>query len=356
MRCDSCRHYTPVRSGSRGKSILIIKLGAMGDVLRTTFLLPGLKKKYPSSKITWIVAPQSVDILNGNPFLYRILPFNDKAFDILTGEIFDTVINLDLAPASLSLATMAMGKERIGYWLGDDRRVRFSNDAAGRWLEMSAYDDRKKKNTLTYQHWMSSIVGLSRADYEIYTPLAKESVRKADVFKREHRLFGKTVVGINPGAGKRWPLKKWTDDGYRALIRRLSDCGIKVLLLGGPEEKEILEDLARRSDAITTGTGNSLPDFFALVNLCDLVITGDTLAMHAALGLKKNVVAIFGPTSSAEIELYGRGEKVVTPAGCVCCYRPKCSVKPDCMELISPATVWKAVKKYLSPLQAKDLK
>jgi heptosyltransferase-2 len=321
----------------------------MGDVLRTTFLLPGLKEKYPSSTITWIVAPQSVEILQGNPYLSRILPLNEKTFDVLACETFDLSINLDLSPASLSLAALALAKKKIGYYLGTGRKVISSNAFAKQWLDMSAYDEKKKKNRQTYQYWMAQIVGLSRADYEIYTPLNVEASKKAEAFRKKHRLDGTTVVGINPGAGKRWPLKKWTDEGYSAIIRRLAARGIRVLLLGGPEEKEILDKLAKGSSgkAINTGTDNPLPVFFALVDLCDMVITGDTLAMHAALGLKKKVVAIFGPTSSAEIELYRRGTRVVTPASCVCCYRPNCQVQPDCMQLVSTDAVWKAVERYI---------
>jgi heptosyltransferase-2 len=347
--CASCTAYEPVVSPrSKQKNILIIKIGAMGDVLRTTFLLPGLAARYPGARISWIVALQSTGILEGNPYLSRIIPMDSRVFDLLTAEAFDLVVNLDLSPESLALATLAIGK-KAGFTLDARRRIVCSNAAARHWLAMSASDAVKKANDRTYQYWMASIVGLPRADYEIYTPLKKESVAKARAFARAHKLEGGSVVGINPGAGKRWRLKKWTDAGYDAIIKRLLRRGDKVLLLGGPEEKELIARLVRRSGgkAVSAGTQNSLPDFFALLNLCDVLICGDTLAMHAALGLKKNVVAIFGPTSSAEIELYGRGVKVISPAACACCYRPECGVSPDCMRLIPPEAVWTAIEEVL---------
>jgi len=347
ITCAACRDYVPVRSSRKKHSdILIVKIGAMGDVLRSTFLLPGIKAKYPAARIHWIVAPQSTAILEGNPYLHRIIPMNRAVFDILAADVFERVINLDLSPESLSLATLAMGK-KTGFYLDSRRRIVCSNAAARHWLEMSALDDKKKANIRTYQYWMANITGLPRADYEIYTPLAKQSVATAAVFARQNRLRGKIVVGINPGAGNRWRLKKWTDEGYAEIIRRLIKRGNKVLLLGGPEEKGLIAKLVRRSGgkAISTGTQNSLHDFFAFLNLCDTLVAGDTLAMHAALGLKKKVVAIFGPTSSVEIEMYGRGEKVVSPASCACCYRPSCTVQPDCMQLIHPDAVWSAIER-----------
>src|SRR3989339_186947 len=73
-RCAGCRHYLPVLNRRKGtpKKILIVKLGAMGDVLRTTFLLPGLQKKYPRCQITWLVADGSESLLAGNPAIAEI--------------------------------------------------------------------------------------------------------------------------------------------------------------------------------------------------------------------------------------------------------------------------------------------
>jgi len=214
---------------------------------------------------------------------------------------------------------------------------------------MSAFDDLKKKNMATYQRWMSDIAGLPRSDYEIYVPLDSRSVKRAGAFARKHGLKGKTVVGINPGAGRRWKFKKWTDAGYVKLINRLHSRGVKVLLLGGSDEKELIAKLVKNSKgkAVSAGTDNTLLDFFALINLCDIVVTGDTLALHAALGLKKKALAIFGPTASAEIEMYGRGTKVITPAKCRCCYLQNCDVRPDCMKLVSPEKVIEAVESLI---------
>lgn len=348
--CTGCKYFVSFLASGRGKkNILIVKLGAMGDVLRTTFLLPGLKEKYPSSQITWIVAPQSVPVLETNPYLDRIWPFEPKVLAALPLERFDIVINLDLAPESLALATLAVADKRVGYWLDDKRSVMASNSFAVEWLHMSAFDDMKKANRKTYQYWMSKIVGLPQDDYEIYVPLLAAAKEKAAHFAKKNELDGHVVVGINPGAGKRWRLKKWTDDGFVELIKRLDSRGFKVMLLGGPEERDLLAGYMKkmRGRAVNAGCDNTIPDFFALLNLCDVVVTGDTMAMHAALGLKKNVVAIFGPTSAAEIELYGRGTKVVSPASCACCYQPECLVSPDCMEQIPFETVMSALEPYL---------
>ena len=79
-----------------------------------------------------------------------------------------------------------------------------------------------------------------------------------------------------------------------------------------------------------------------------VVVTGDTLAMHLALAQGKRTVVLFGPTSAAEIELYGLGEKVVPEMECLSCYKTSCDFVPNCMDLISTDMVERAVVRQLA--------
>ena len=98
---------------------------------------------------------------------------------------------------------------------------------------------------------------------------------------------------------------------------------------------------------VDTGCKNSLLEFAAIVDLCDLVITGDTLALHIATALNKKIIAMFGPTSANEIELYGNGVKLSSPDGCKCYYKKYCSEEISCMEKISPEMVIEAITHLL---------
>ena len=124
----------------------------------------------------------------------------------------------------------------------------------------------------------------------------------------------------------------------------------QILLLGGPREAERNARIATISPGAVFlgGSGNSLRQFFALVDLCDLVVTGDTLALHVAAALWKKVVALFGPTSEAEIDLYGRGIKLASDAPCVGSYRTRCDVLPTCMERIRVGQVHDAIRQLLT--------
>ncbi len=69
--------------------------------------------------------------------------------------------------------------------------------------------------------------------------------------------------------------------------------------------------------------------------------------MHLSLALGKRTVVLFGPTSAAEIELYGFGEKVVPDMACLSCYKTSCDFVPNCMDLISTDMVEEAVMRQL---------
>ena len=87
--------------------------------------------------------------------------------------------------------------------------------------------------------------------------------------------------------------------------------------------------------------------FAALMSHTNVIVTGDTLAMHLALALERRTVVLFGPTSAAEIELYGLGEKVVPDMTCLSCYKTSCDFVPNCMDLVSTDMVEQAVRRLL---------
>ena len=372
VKCNDCQYYSPVR-----ERVLIIKMGAMGDVLRTTCILTGLKEKYPDSHITWVVEKGSGELLQNIDLIDRVLEFSLETIVLLQAETFDLVLSLDSSAVSASLAEKINAKEKRGFGLNREGKVYPFNPEAEEWFRMGIFDDLKRKNKKTYQEIICGICGtagssvrrgdihgarvgsmnrtpaveFSAENYEIIVNLTDEEKRKAESFSKEKGIDGSSpIIGLNTGAGGRWQFKKWTLDGYLELIKRLhEELGAKVLLFGAEGERERNQWLKGKSPCpvIDTGSGNSLREFFALLNLCDIVVAGDTLAVHAALGLKKKAVVLFGPTSPSEIELYGRGEKVIAPCGCIACYTQRCNRKPSCMDLITVDGVFAAISGFL---------
>jgi heptosyltransferase-2 len=199
---------------------------------------------------------------------------------------------------------------------------------------------------------MAGILGLAGRQHHYVLELGDEERERAAAHLESIGLdLRRPIVGLNTGAGGRWPLKQWREDGYVSLVRRLdARQDMQFLLLGGPAEEERNERLKAKSCVrlFDPGSNNTVRHFAALVDGCDVVVTGDTLAMHLSLARGRRTVVLFGPTSAAEIELYGLGEKVVPDMTCLSCYKTSCDFVPNCMDLISTDMVEHAVVRQLA--------
>ena len=343
MHCDGCAYYAPVT-----ETILIIKLDALGDVLRTTCILDALHRAHPGARVEWMTLDNAKPLFEGNPLVHRVHGFPGTAWVELQTRRFSLVINLDNAQLSSQLATLAQADRKLGYHYDASGHVVPINQDAHEWYEMGLFDDIKYRNSKTYQQIALEICGLPTERRDLHLYLSDDERRWAALQAEAWGLHKRApVIGLNTGSSDRWLHKRWTEDGFVALLQRLADTDPppQVLLLGGPNEMARNASIESRAPgtAINTGGQHNLRQFFAILDLCDLIVTGDTLAMHAAAALGKKVVAMFGPTSRNEIDLYGRGVKLAADLPCVGAYRTDCDVRPTCMERISPATVHQAV-------------
>ncbi|HTU91490.1 MAG TPA: glycosyltransferase family 9 protein [Gemmataceae bacterium] len=349
-----CERFDPVR-----EHILLIKLDAMGDVLRTTALLPLLAKAHPRAALTWITRPESKPLLENNPYLAEVVSYGADSLVHLLARSFDRVINLDAGKLSAGLATAARSPRKDGFLLHEKGHVVPTNEAARRWLEMGIFDDLKRANTRTYQSVMAEILDLPSTGHHYVLELKGLEQEKARTHLQSLGLnLSRPIVGLNTGAGGRWPLKQWRLDGFQELIERLDEeSEVQVLLLGGKTERDRHEWLKKHAQApvFDSGNDNDLRHFTALTAQCAVVVTGDTLAMHVALATGRRVVVLFGPTSAAEIELYGLGEKVVPEMDCLVCYKPSCNYVSKCMDEIGVDMVAEAVKRQLRPASPRSL-
>jgi heptosyltransferase-2 len=343
----TCDRYERVE-----ERLLVVKLDAMGDVLRSTALLPPLMEAHPRAAITWITRTESVPLLQRNPYVAEVLELGPEALAHIQTRTFDRVLNLDASKISAALATAARSSRKDGFVLDERGYVQPTNDAARRWLEAGVFDDIKRRGLSTYQDRMADILGLAGCAHHYVFELADNEVDRAKAHLESLGLdFERPVIGLNTGAGGRWPLKQWRENGYLELVNRLGRRGdVQFLLLGGPGERERTERLkaASKVPMLDPGCDNPVRHFAALLGHSDVVVTGDTLAMHLSLALGKRTVVLFGPTSAPEIDLYGLGEKVVPDMTCLSCYKTSCDFVPNCMDLISTDMVERAVARQLA--------
>lgn len=341
--CASCPVYDPVDT-----RWLIIKLAAVGDVLRTTAILPALRARHPRAHVSWLTESASLPLLAHNPLVDRALGTRALDLAIVAAERFDVCCCLDLDEEAAAIAARCRCERFYGF-RRDERGVLCpGNDSAARWYEMSLWDDKKKANTLSYQRHMLDILELGGG---VGKPMLV--LTDAERTAAAERLAGvpRPRVGLNLGGGGRWKYKRWTLDGFAALAERLAARHRAVpVLLYGPAERALAAELRARltTPCFDAGADNELRAFGALIDACDVLVTGDTLAMHLAIARDVPAVVLFGPTSASEIELYGRGEKIVAAVACQCCYLNDCDVRPTCMDTITVDAVEAACARLLA--------
>jgi ADP-heptose:LPS heptosyltransferase len=346
--CRDCPRFEGVK-----ERILIIKLDAAGDVLRTTSILPAFKKDKPGVSIWWVTENSSKPLLEKNPHIDVLLGTDQAWAGLLASTTFGRAYNFDMSRKAASILSVAGSAAKKGFGLSPEGVVVPLESSAEEWFEMGIFDEIKRANQKTYQWHLFRIAGLDFKGEKPQLVLTEREKQFALQFAGKNKLKRfKKIVGFNIGAGGRWPMKRWRLDGFAWLARKLKKKHpqVGILLYGGPEEREVMPALARKlkNACIPTGTDNTLRQFASLIHLTDVLVSGDTLALHVGIALGKRLVAYFGPTSDSEIELYGRGEKVLPSSPCRCYYQEQCTADVSCMEHLREEDMLAAVERQLA--------
>jgi heptosyltransferase-2 len=315
--------------------------------------LGGVKRQFPESHITWITASSAMPLVP-RTLVDRVWPVSPETLARLHVETFDLVLSLDKEPEVAALAMLAKAREKRGMGVDEKGAVYPLNPEMAYYFRLGLDNQMKfHVNRRTYPDLLAEAIRIpydpALDDYHMdISEKDREEARR--ILLQQGLEPGQPVVGINSGAGGVFVNKDWTFFGYLDLIRELDREKIPVVLLGGDRESQRVSELQRRLKSPyvkEVGTQHSLGLFAALAENCRVIVTGDTLGMHVGLAVGSRVIAIFGSTQPHEIEMFGRGEKVVTPIDCAPCYRRSCDIHPSCMELIRPETVMDAVRRQL---------
>lgn len=313
------------------EKVLIIKAGysefleeerdsrtvSLGDVLRITPLLHLYKDKH----VTWITDEKAFPLLEGNPYIDRLLRLDWLTFHQLQKERFDTLINLEKVPGICAFADDIYTVRRYGFRFDSESRKAKAYESAMEVLAVSSDIESKKSNNKTVQELLFEMVGAkwNGEEYVLgYKPQTKE----------EYDICLNTLVG------KKWPIKAWPTHYWDALERLLKKQGFSVTRQD-TYNQEILTDL------------NAYMDW---INSCRLVVSNDSLGLHLAIALKKITLGLFGPTTHKEIHFYGRGQAILPEKNlsCLPCLSQTCQEGESCLNHINPEQVYNKIKSLIN--------
>lgn len=350
--CKECTHFNPY-----SERILIIKLDAIGDVIRTTPIAEGIKKKYPNAELCWITKQECKFFLENNPYINRIYTYTEENIRILQVQNFDIIINLDKDATATSLINLFNANLKVGYGMSPDGHVIPINKEAEYQYNICMDNwGAKQTNTKTY---IEMLFDISKLTYNKERPNLFLNESKSIYFKEkfyiEHNIKNNNkIIILNTGCGPIYPHKKWTYEGYEKLIKLLlNDSNNIIVLTGAASERERninLYNTFKSNKIINTTEKYDIESFCYLISLCDLIVTGDTMALHTAISLNKKIIAFFGPGPHAETDLFGLGEKMVrTDLECLMCHDQfKCPYNGKCMSMISADTVFEKLQKLIN--------
>ncbi len=328
----------------------------MGDVLMTTALLNPIKKKYPRSYIVWVTEAAAAVLLNNNPLIDKVMPYSLDTYISLKNFKFDLVLNVDKSLRSSSFAMEMKSKDKRGYKLSESGTIVPFNKEAEYAFQMGLDDNLKfYNNSLTGQQILAESFGLKYERDEYILNLDEEQLEFIKKYKKEEKISGDDItVGFNTGCAEQYPNKKLKIEHIANLCKLIhkDHPDVKIALFGGRNEKERNEKIINSLDfpIINTPTDTGLRNGIALMDIADIIITGDTLGMHIGIGLKKIIIPWFNITCSQEIDLYGRGEKVISKEECSPCWKRECDTL-TCLKNIEIDKLYEAIRKEIEKIK-----
>jgi heptosyltransferase III len=328
------------------RSILIIKLRAVGDVLLSTVVTPSLRRSFPDARIDFLTEPPSLDILRGNPSLDETLVFDAATMSglalirMVRKRHYDLVIDLFGNPRTALVTRLSGAPFRVGF------RFRQRAYAYNILVEPRGGLVHNTQFNLDALEAIGVPV-VDRALQFYYSEADEEYVRS---FASGHLAMGDLVIGINTGGG--WYTKRWGLAQYAALADRLiMELSARILLLWGPGQRveaERLQGLMIRAATIPPAT--TLKQLGALLRRCSIVVSNDSGPMHLAAAVGTPVLGIFGPTNPVLQGPYEGQNMTVQKEGldCLGCNLTKCPIGNICMTELSVDDVMRAVKALLA--------
>jgi lipopolysaccharide heptosyltransferase II len=349
--------------------ILVIRLDLIGDLVMTTTLIRALKRSYPAAQIDLMATPGSASILGNDPDLSQVIPYDPNIWrrpKTLTRlknwrDLLNLRKRLHARQYDLAISVFGPWAALLAVISGASRRLGFAKEGYPGLMTDTVPGAHWSKND--HKHEVDYCLELAQAagatiqpedrTPHIYTdPNARKEVKhllEAEGIQFERPLVT-CQINSNNGQSKRWPIPYWA-----TLLDRLIREGVQVVLTGAPADQPNIQDVMRRMQErpLNLAARTSLPQLAALLQLSDLLISGDSGPMHVAAAVGAPVLAIFGPTDPAHSgPISPKAIVLRNDIWCSPCYNAKSTADcrfftTQCMKNITPTSVYEMVQQIL---------
>ncbi len=349
----------------RAPAFLVQNISGIGNALMATPLLAELRRLYPDARIDFVTTPAAAALLAQDPHATRVIADEyertRRPVDFL-GTVralreprydacFLTIAAIDYVNAVRPVLA------RIGTRVIHDYGLKSHN----RFTDLFNYRVPFDQTRHDVESDLDLLRALTRAEVKpqpLVLRLPDEACAAArDVLNEAGHGEGERAVALCPGSTRRWSQKRWPNEHYLELARRLAanHDGLRIRIFCGPDEASDAAWLRERLDPGTAHIfeGLPLPVYAAALSRCDAVVCGDSLPLHMCAALQVPVVALFGPTDPRRTGPWMCPSKVLVPD---CDYIPYHRIPygpqpgqfPPCMPLLPVDPVEEAVESFLT--------
>lgn len=337
--------------------VLIVRLGALGDVVHAIPVAAALRRAFPDARIDWLVSAKHREILDLVPVIDRRLVINDRsdarggsslvaAVRELRAGRYDVVLDLQGLIKSALFARSTGAPRVIGFG------SRYAREALARVFYTEVYDPgrgglfdpRETRHAIAINLALLDTLGITPAAPEF--PI--EAVQSPSAAQIAQQTGGRYAL-INPGAA--WPNKRWPSARFGALAAAMRQrTGLQSVVLWGPGEQSLAgEVVAAASGAAVTSPPTTIADLVALARGAALMISGDTGPTHVASAVGTPIVGIYGPTRPSRNGPLGAQDVAVSRDSiCRCHHLRRCVRDRMCLLDIEVEEVLTAVERRLA--------
>ena len=328
-------------------NILIVRLGALGDLVHTVPAAAALRRAFPEAGIDWVVDAKHAPFVELVEGIDQVVRLEGASLRAWTGAVrdlrsrqYDAALDFQGLMKSAVLARSSGARRVIGFSLWHLR------EKGARPFYSAVEGPDAPVHVIGKNLRLLAAVGVASEAIEF--PLAAPASVPRDEVVAE--AAGRPIALVNPGAA--WPNKRWPAERFGEVCSFLRDVrGLQPYVVWGPGE----EDLARAVSGASNGAARvapatEVPDLLALCRAAALMVSGDTGPLHIAAAAGTPAVGIFGPTDPARNGPWSAADVSVSRYGaCRCSYARRCRRASPCLGDVTVAEVTAAIQRRLGP-------
>lgn len=327
--------------------ILIIKMSALGDVVRTTPHIEAVLRHHEGEKIHLLTEPAHAGLFAHHPGLSTVVIDRKRFFGPsskngvskwIRNEAFDAIYDFQGNRTSRDLVRKSGAKLTVG---PHPDSVYYRHPPRG-----YSYTDDFPVNFIDFMDQILEAGGIGRAE-----PVTRFHVGEAEAgavaeFIESRGLQKGGFAMIHAGSAANFPSKRWPLENFRALSELIEKAGVRVVWTGGPDDLKIHAELSETAGIDATSLFPPI-GVYEMAKSARFAVTADSGPMYLSAAAGIPVFAFFGPTSGMRAHAQGQADRVLSnpEAACSPCFKKRCPKKfrHACLDPISPESVFSRI-------------